>query len=141
MRRSFNNAPLPIFGYLLTLLGFVFLGSSTAALALGSSLAPWFGLAMIVGFGLAVTCFVLRSRQMAEADPDSDITLGFDPIRGDTDRRAAERYLARYRGQLASTPAPAGARPPLAEIAFQQPDFENEPTGMQSRRQVVRAAG
>ncbi|WNG87971.1 hypothetical protein C6A87_001415 [Mycobacterium sp. ITM-2016-00317] len=133
MRRSFNNAPLPIFGYLLTLLGFLFLGSTTAALALGSSLAPWFAVAMIVSFGLAVSCFVLRSRQMATADPDSDITLGFDPIRGDTDRRAAERYLARYRGRVAATPL-------VTEIACQEPDFANESPGKQPRR-VVRAGG
>ena len=100
-RRSFDKAPLPVFGYLLTLVGFVFLGSFTAALALGSNLVGFFGVAMVASYALAVLCFVLRSRQMAAADPDADIVLGFDPIRGDTDRRAAERYLARYRRRAA----------------------------------------
>lgn len=99
--KSFNKAPLPIFGYLLTLVGFVFLGSFTAALALGSTLAGFFGIAMVASYALAVLCFVLRSRQMAAADPEADIVLGFDPIRGDTDRSAAERYLARYRSNAA----------------------------------------
>lgn len=100
-KKSFNKAPLPVFGYLLTLVGFVFLGSFTAALAFGSGLAVWFGAAMVASYALAVLCFVLRSRHMAAADPEADIVLGFDPIRGDTDRRAAERYLARYRARAA----------------------------------------
>lgn len=103
MRRlSLTHAPLPAAGYVLTLIGFVFLGCFTAALALGSNLAAWLGAAMIASYALAVLCFVLRARHIATADPSAPIVLGIDPLRGNTDRRAAERYLARYR----SEPAP-----------------------------------
>lgn len=110
MKTPFNKAPLPMVGYLMTLLGFVFLGTSVAALALGSSLAPWLTAAMVASYGLAVLCFTLRKRQIAAADPNSDIALGFDPIRGDTDRRAAKRYRQRYRPQPAEAAEQAPGR-------------------------------
>ncbi|CAN3126516.1 hypothetical protein ACNUDN_01370 [Mycobacterium sp. smrl_JER01] len=123
MRISWESAPLPVIGYLSTLIGFVFLGSFTAALAFGSSLTPWLGAAMIVSYALAAGCFVLRHRHIAAAHPDSHTVLGIDPIRGNVDRRAAERYLARYRGRPGAQPelTPTGAQrsseTPLAEAA------------------------
>ncbi|MGE2833226.1 hypothetical protein [Mycobacterium sp. SMC-4] len=99
MRKFFKNAPWPIFAYLLTLVGFLFLGLFVASLALGASFAPVLGAAMVAAWAMAIGCVMLRRRQIANADPDSDITLGLDPIRGDTDRRAFERYLQRYRQQ------------------------------------------
>ncbi|PQD98817.1 hypothetical protein CYL16_20690 [Mycobacterium sp. EPG1] len=118
MRHILRTAPLPAIGYVLTLFGFVFLGTFTASLALGSStLAIMFGVAMVASYGLGLTCFMLRKRYIATADPDSDVTLGFDPIRGDTDRRAAERYLARYRGQPAAVTELPRTQTPTADIA------------------------
>ena len=118
-RTSLSTAPLPAIGYVLTLFGFVFLGTFTASLALGSStLAIVFGIAMLASYGLGLTCFMLRKRYIATADPDADITLGFDPIRGNTDRRAAERYLARYRGRDAEVATlPTGASEPAVRRA------------------------
>lgn len=123
MRTSFNKAPLPVIGYILTLVGFISLGSFTAALAFGSNLAVILGVAMFVSYALAAGCFMLRARQIAAADPTDPVVLGLDPIRGDTDRRTAERYLARYRSQDAAVSDPgtgareAGVAPRLADAA------------------------
>ena len=114
MRRvSFARAPLPAVGYVLTLIGFAFLGCFTAALALDSELAPWLGAAMVASYALGVLCFVLRARHIATADPSATIVLGMDPLRGNTDRRAAERYLARYRNE----PAPVTTAHATANMA------------------------
>lgn len=104
-RTTMINAPLPAVGYVLMLIGFVFLGCFTAALALASSLAAWLGVAMIASYGLGAICFVVRARHIATADPSADVVLGIDPIRGNTDRRAAERYLARYRSDSTAVTA------------------------------------
>ena len=116
MRTSFNKTPLPIIGYILTLLGFVFLGTSVAALAVGSNLGVPLAVAMLVSYALAAGCFGLRARQIAATDPANPVVLGLDPIRGDTDRRIVERYLARYRSQDASVPK-AESGPRLAAAA------------------------
>lgn len=99
MRKFVKNAPWPIFAYVLTLIGFLFLGLFVASLAYSASFAPALGTAMVVAWALAIGCVLLRRRQIASADPDSDIILGADPIRGDTDRRHFERYLQRYRSE------------------------------------------
>ncbi|MDZ4264614.1 MAG: hypothetical protein U1D00_02750 [Mycobacterium sp.] len=109
MRKVFSRVPLPEMGYVLTLIGFVFLGLFVAALGFGVAGAAVLGAAMVASFAAAAACFALRRRQMATADPTDDVVLGLDPIRGNTDRSAAERYVLRYRGQdtaqaVAATP-------------------------------------
>ncbi|MCV7153911.1 hypothetical protein [Mycolicibacterium pyrenivorans] len=99
MRKVLSRVPLPAVGYVLTLIGFVFLGLFVAALGFGFAQAAVFGVAMVVSYAGAALCFALRRRQMAAADPTDDVVLGLDPIRGNTDRSAAERYVLRYRGQ------------------------------------------
>ncbi|UXA18350.1 hypothetical protein [Mycobacterium sp. SMC-4] len=94
-----QRAPWPVFAYLLTLIGFVFLGLFVAALAYGVGFAPALGAAMAASWLMAVGSVWLRRRQIATAAPGSHVVLSLDPIRGDTDRRAFERYLRRYRDQ------------------------------------------
>lgn len=100
MRHALSRVPLPAVGYVLTLIGFVFLGLFVAALGFGFADAAVLGAAMVVSYTGAASCFALRRRQMAAADPTDDVALGLDPIRGNTDRSAAERYVLRYRGQV-----------------------------------------
>lgn len=97
MRKMLSSAPLPALGYVLTLFGFLFLGLFTAALGFGVDHAPIFGIAMISSYAAAVLCFALRRRQIAAEDPASDVILGLDPIRGNTERSAAQRYVLNYR--------------------------------------------
>lgn len=98
MRRMLSSAPLPALGYVLTLIGFVFLGLFITTLGFGGSHAPTFGIAMFVSYAAAVLCFALRRHQIAVEGPDSDMILGLDPIRGNTARSAAQRYVLNYRG-------------------------------------------
>lgn len=99
MRNFYKKAPWPIFAYVLTLIGFLFMGLFVASLAYSASFAPVLGTAMVAAWAMAIGCVMLRRRQIATADPDSHIVLGADPIRGDTDRRKFERYLQSYRNQ------------------------------------------
>lgn len=99
MRKFMKSAPWPIFAYVLTLIGFLFLGLFVASLAYGASFAPALGTAMVAAWLMAIGCVMLRRRQIANADSDNDIVLGLDPIRGDTDRKKFEVYLQRYRNQ------------------------------------------
>lgn len=99
MRRILRSAPWPVLAYALTLVGFAFLGLFVASLAYGAAFAPVLGVAMGAAWAMAVGCVWLRRGQIAAADPAGHIVLGLDPIRGDTDRRAFERYLQRYRNQ------------------------------------------
>ncbi|CAA0124843.1 Uncharacterised protein [Mycolicibacterium vanbaalenii] len=114
MHRSLTRVPLPAAGYVLTLVGFAFLGLFVAALGFGSDRAAVLGVAMAGSYAVAALCFALRRRQIAVADPTGDVVLGLDPIRGNTDRSAAQRYLLRYRGQdttqaVAATPVARAA--------------------------------
>ncbi len=106
MRVSLRRVPLPAIGYVVTLVGFVFLGGFTAALALRSGFAIVLGAAMVASYVAAVLCFVLRARHIAAANPADDIVLSMDPIRGNTDRRGIDRYLAKYRSQNVPAPTP-----------------------------------
>jgi hypothetical protein len=99
MRTLLRRLPLPYLSYLFVLLGFLGLGLFVAALGFGVAQAPLFAVAMVVAFGMAVACVLLRRYQIAHADPESSEVLGLDPLRGDVDRSAAARYLLVYRGQ------------------------------------------
>lgn len=110
MQRLLKSTPWPVLAYVLTLVGFVFLGLFVASLAYGAAFAPALGSAMAAAWASAVGCVWLRRRQIAVADPQSDIVLGLDPIRGDQDRRAFARYLQRYRHQGDTEGTAAAAR-------------------------------
>ena len=97
MRRVLSSVPLPALGYVLTLIGFVFLGLFIAALGFGGGHAPVFGIAMISSYVAAVLCFAIRRRQIAAEDPEDEVMLGLDPIRGNTERSAEQRYILSYR--------------------------------------------
>ena len=99
MYRLLARVPLPAVGYVLTLIGFAFLGFFVAALGFGFDRAAVLGVAMVTSYAAGALCFALRRRQIAVADPADDVVLGLDPIRGNTDRSAAERYVLRYRGE------------------------------------------
>ncbi|HEY9263896.1 MAG TPA: hypothetical protein VIQ11_04740 [Mycobacterium sp.] len=114
MHKVFSRVPLPAVGYVLMLIGFVFLGLFVAALGFGFAGAAVFGVAMVVSYALAASGFALRRRQIAAADPADDVVFGLDPIRGNTDRSAAERYVLRYRGQ---DTAHAAAATPVVRAA------------------------
>lgn len=105
MRKLLAHVPFPALAYVFTLLGFAFLGLSVAALAYGHDLAGAAVSAMVLSYAAAVGCVLLRRRQIATADPAADVALGLDPIRGDTDLTAAQRYVLRYRGQGADAAA------------------------------------
>lgn len=98
MYRLLNRVPLPAVGYVLALIGFAFLGLFVAALGFGFDRAAVLGVATVTSYGTAALCFALRHHQIAVADPADDVALGLDPIRGNTARSAAERYVLRYRG-------------------------------------------
>ena len=97
MRRSIRKIPFPAVGYVFILLGFVGLGLFVAALALDSESAPALGLAMVSAYGAGTACFLIRRGQIAHTPHTANVLLGFDPIRGDTDRRAHLRYVKDYR--------------------------------------------
>ncbi|KRD08649.1 hypothetical protein ASE48_08835 [Mycobacterium sp. Root265] len=74
-------------GYLFFLLGFVSLGLFVAALAFGSSLAAWAGVALVGTFALAVVAFRAGSRGVANIWAES------------VTRTEADRYRSTYRGE------------------------------------------
>jgi hypothetical protein len=98
MRRSIRKIPFPAVGYVFILLGFVGLGLFVAALALDSKWAPALGFATVSAYGAGTACFLIRRWQIAHTHPTATVLPGFDPIRGNTDRRAEPRYLKTYRG-------------------------------------------
>ncbi|MGE0215111.1 hypothetical protein [Mycolicibacterium sp.] len=117
MRQLFARVPLPALAYVFTLLGFVSLGLSVAALAYRHDLAWVAGSAMVLAYAAAVGCVLLRRRQIATTDPAADVALGLDPIRGDTDLTAAQRYVLRYRGQGADAAAAISPKVRAADSA------------------------
>ncbi|MGE2736181.1 hypothetical protein [Mycolicibacterium vaccae] len=99
MRKLWKSIPWPVLAYVFTLLGFALLGLFVASLAYGAAFAPALGAAMVAAWALAVGCVLVRRHQIEAEAPGADIVLGLDPLRGDTDRRAFERYLQYYRAQ------------------------------------------
>lgn len=112
MRTLLRRLPLPYLSYVFVLLGFVALGLFVAALGFGTGQAPLFAVAMVVAYGMAVACVLLRRYQIAHTDPESVNVPGLDPLRGDVDRSAAARYLLVYRGQDIDE-VPADQRPTM----------------------------
>lgn len=95
-RRVLRAVPFPFLGYLMGLVGFVFLGTFVAALGAGSSIAPVLGGGMVVAFVAMGACFRIRSLQIARGDGEG-ADLSLDPMVPDADPGAAERYRMRYR--------------------------------------------
>jgi hypothetical protein len=85
-------------GYMFLLLGFVSLGLFVAALAFGSSLAAWAGIALVSSFAIAVAAFRAGSRGLANIWAES--------VTG----TAVDRYTSTYRHD-ARADLPADDRP------------------------------
>lgn len=96
VRRILN----PVVGYLLVLLGFVFLGVFVAALALQSEVAVVLGVALAASFGLAVMSFRNGSAKLAKAREagtiGDNVSIWARPLR----QEQIDGYYVNYRAGL-----------------------------------------
>lgn len=98
MHSVLRKISFPFLGYVFLLLGFVGLGTATAALAVGATgMAVGLGIATVASFGMTVVCFLVRRAQIARADAADPVVLSLDLMTESTDRRAAQQYLRTYR--------------------------------------------
>ncbi|MCK8671406.1 hypothetical protein M1M07_09780 [Rhodococcus sp. HM1] len=102
VRRAARTIPFPFLGYVLGVIGLLFLGGFVGALASGFSFAPVIGIATAALFVGMVACFRIRAHQIAQGNR-GDVELSMDPMRPAEDPEATARYLMTYRG----TNAPA----------------------------------
>lgn len=127
MRGFIRKFPFPFVGYVFFLFGFCGLGLFVAALAQDAA-AVLLGFAMVSAYAAGTACFLIRRSQIANTPSSAAIRLSLDPMRGDTDRRAARRYLATYRaapddahGRETGKPLAVVARSQVVHGSFGQP--------------------